>query len=212
MADTLLDVVKRVARRVGLDPAITAFSDDDETQLIVDYINDAESLLRDAVSEINYLDKNATLSTVASQRLYSLASDATALELYEWSIYNDTNNVTLEKTDLETIVKNYPDDYTSKEGKPLYIYVEAGQVGLYPIPDAVYDINYIYKKELVRKSSTTATFDYPDDYLRYLEYKATAEYMTLKKLGEPALYFKMAQDKLTNIATKEAMNRKQFIL
>ncbi len=186
MTDTLLTVVQRINAKVGLDETITAFSYNDESQLIVDYINDALlELWTCEVIKPFFNIKNGSISLVSNTRLYDVASDALALEVFDWSFRNDSdNNTAPQLATLEFIKENKP-NYETDTGKPQYIYIEGSQLGIYPLPDAAYALDYIYPGTLTRLSLTTATFPYPDQWLPFIEAYAREQYEINKGLGNP---------------------------
>lgn len=179
MAVTLLDVVNRIRRNVGLDPTITAFSDDDESNDNVQDVNESyEDLLQVLPKGIPYLNKSASLSLVNGTRLYSIATDAHGFNLYSWSFQNETDeDEPLIFTTLEYIQALTP-KYDETTGKPKYVYLEGNdQVGFYPIPDGARTVDYKYGQSLTaRLSSTSATFIIPDPWVRVVEKMAQERY------------------------------------
>lgn len=179
MALTLLQLIQRVSRKVGLDPTITSFSDTDETNDLVQDIAEAyEDLLAELPPQLPYLHGTGSITTVAGTRLYALAANARAFDLNEWSFQNETDDDSpLELVTREFIQKLDP-KYDETQNKPLYLYLEGSdQLGVYPVPDDVYTISYSYGAgSVTRVSATTDTFIIPDRWLRYVEKSAQASY------------------------------------
>lgn len=205
MAVTLLQLVQRVNRKVGLDPTITSFSNDDESNDVVQDIVEAyEDLVMALPPECPYLNASGSISAVDGTRLYALASDAQSPDLYEWSFENETEN----DAPLTFVTKDYVQAldprYDEVEGKPKYIYLEgSNQVGIYPIPDASYTIKYQYGKSITtRLSATTDTFILPDRWMRYPELMARAEYEGRKGMSDSEKTMQKAIDMLAEIMSE----------
>lgn len=184
MADTLLTAAQRVARKVGLDPTFTSFSESDETNDLISYINDAYLELIDALPENTpqLLDITGTISTVASTRLYSLASGARNFNVLEWSFENETESDAPIEIATPEYLKQVDPKWDETTGKPRYAYFEgASSLGFYPVPDAVYVVNYRFKKTFTELTATTDVFIVPDEWIRaFIDKRAAALYVTAK--------------------------------
>lgn len=217
MALTLLEIVKRVAAQTKLiDPTtITAFSYDDETQNLVDYINRAVDKLKTELPTegLQFLYKtNGSISTVASTRLYSLASDTHVNNIFTWSFEDDTNTDNpLQYATLEYIKGTYP-NYDSDTGKPQYFYIEDTQIGLYPIPDATYTIKYFYQETPTALSATSATFPFPDDWLGFVVDFASYLYKDEKSIQSAGTDLAMASGKLAKIYGEVWAKRPEYVM
>lgn len=215
MADTLLAVVKRVCRKVGLDPTITSFSDTDESNDVVQDVNDAYfELVRSLPKDTPYLvDISGTVTTSNGTRLYSLGASARLFNILEWSVENETN----EDNPIEVVPLQYVQDmdsqYDEKTGVPTKLYREGNeQIGLYPVPDGTYAINYKFTKTYTRLSTTTDVFIVPDEWLRFVEKKAQYLYEDRKGFGSPEETYMQAEDILAEIlAEAEMMNPRYFV-
>lgn len=204
MADSLLTVVQRVSRRVGLDPTITAFSDNDETNDVVLDVNDAyEHLLNALPDDTPYLiDVTGSLSLVNGTRAYSLDSAARSFKLLEWSFENETDDDSKIRPATLEYVQRLDSKYDETTAQPTHVYLEGSdQVGFYPVPDASYTIKYKFAKSFTRLSATTDTFVVPDEWLPYIELYAQALYEKRKGFGNYAETFELAERKLTDIFT-----------
>jgi hypothetical protein len=183
MADTLLTVVKNVARRIGWDPAaISTFSDDDETNLVVEYINDAYmSLISDLQAQNPYVRELSSVTTTASTRTVALPSNVHTLNLITTSFEDETNGDTpLKFATPDFIQETYP-KYDEDTGKPVYVYFDGGDtLGFYPVPDGDYVVKFNYKISNIELASPSATFEIPDEWLRYIELEAELDYLDEK--------------------------------
>lgn len=168
MAQTLLQVAQRIARKMGLDDTFTAFSDSDETNDIKYWINDAYLELMTELTECtSYLiDISGSLTTSASTRLYALDSDARIWNLFDWSFSNETENDAKIRFATLRYVQERDAKYDETEGTPYLVYPEGDQLGVYPVPDGTYTIKYKFKKPFTELTATTDTFVTPDEWVR----------------------------------------------
>lgn len=188
MAVTLLQVVNRVRRSVGLNSDVTSFADTDESNDNVQDVNEAyEELLMTIPNNTPYLNSSSTISAVASTRLYSLASDCMVYDLYDFSFENETQNDAPMRLVTKEEVQKIDSRYDEVTGVPYLVYAEGNnQVGLYPVPDGSYTINYQYgQTPSSRLSSTSATFVVPDRWVRFIEKKAQEKYERRKAYSDP---------------------------
>lgn len=188
MAITLLTVVQRVCRNVGLDPTITTFSNDDETNDVVqDVAESYEELITQLPTETVYLHAASAITTVASTRSYALASDAASFDLYRWSFNNSTDNYHALTPATTEFILDLDAQYQTRTGKPQYVYSEGSDaVCFYPVPDGVYTIAYQYGKSVItRLSATTDTFIIPDRWVLYITKRAQAKYERRKGFADP---------------------------
>lgn len=208
MAETLLQVVADICRPVGLDPTITEFKESDGTNDIVQYVYEAyRALRRRVVTNSEYFFKTATFNTVTSTRTYTLATDAEPHDLYQWSLKDTTNNTEIKAASREFIKKRYP-NYKTDEGKPQYFYYEGGDtLALYPVPDAVYEMEYEYGQQVSEDTSTTATFLVPDDWLDYVKKHAQYLYEKAKGFGDEQATYMELRGLLSSIIVQASRSR-----
>lgn len=200
MADTLLNVIQRGLRKVFLDPDVSTFSDNDETQWMVDRVNEWYSQLRETLpGHLTYFDKDGTFSLVNGTRLYNIASDAMLSEIYQWSIENETeSDAPMKMMALPDLKRLYP-RYDEETGIPTIVYVEQGKMGFYPVPNASFTINYKYRQLPTRLASPTDTFLIPDNWIRYIEYGLELDYKANKGFGDVSIEYKKLEDMKTYI-------------
>lgn len=140
---TLLEVVNGVLRRLRED-TISNTADTTYSTMLVDYVNDAKTLVENAYDWTG-LRSTITVPTVASTTNYSLLGSGSRLKLL--NVLNDTgNNVMKVMTQVELDMLQTIN--TQPEGQP-YKYIFRGTdsngdltVDLYPVPDAVYSIDF----------------------------------------------------------------------
>jgi len=188
MAVTLLQAVQRVSRKVGLDPTITSFSNNDETNdLVQDIVEAYEDLLMALPPETPFLNASGALTLSNGTRVYSLASDAMVFDLYTWSFENETDNDDKLQVVTKDYVKALDSLWNETTGKPKYVYPEGNnQVGFYPIPDGTRTVNYQYGKTVAtRISATSDTFIIPDRWVRFIEKRAQEMYERRKGFADP---------------------------
>lgn len=215
MADTLLSVAQRVARKVGLDPTFTSFSNTDETNDLVQYINDAYfELICELPKDVPYLlnISTGTVTTVNGTRAYSLPAAVRVFNLLDWSFQDETNgDVPLEMRTFQQIQK-LDSKYDETTGKPEYVYRDVGdKIALYPVPDEAYTVSFKFSTVFTRLSATTDVFIVPDEWVRYIELKARFWYEKSKGFSEADTTFVLADSLLVGILTEaEQMVPKQF--
>lgn len=185
MADTLLDVVKRILRVTGQDPTITVFSDDDDSQFIVDEINKAMEDIR--TLNPSHTESTSTSTITAGTRLYSVS---TGLDIYDI----DRNSLRLDNgvvywIDVDNLIARDKEFDTRTGPKVQYIYYENNQIGVYPILESGatdQTLKYRHPEVFTRLTATTDTFLYPDPvWVTYCERKAKLAYELYKGLGNP---------------------------
>lgn len=215
MADTALQVVQRVRRELQLDPTITSFSESDESNMNLQDVNNAYFELMDSLPNDvpQLLDVTGTFATAVSTRLYTLTSGHRAFNLLEWSFEDDTNDD--RRLDWATLeyIRNLDKDYDTATGKPTHLYREGvDKVGVYPVPDGVYTINYTVRKTYTRLTATTDVFLIPDEWLRFVEKKAQFFYEDRKGFASSGNTFAQSERLLDNIMTQVAMMTPMYFL
>jgi hypothetical protein len=188
MAVSLLTVVQRVSRDVGLDATVTAFSETDDTNFILQLVNEAyEELMILLPPDTDFRQTSGTITTANTTRLYALPSNAMPFDLYEWSFVDTTNSYARLHFATKDFIQALDTKYKTTSSKPQYVYTEGAQnVGFYPVPDGTYSIAYEYGQSLTtRLSNTTDVFLVPDRWVRYIEKSAQEKYERLRGYGDP---------------------------
>lgn len=203
MADTLLQVAQRVARRLRVDATFTTFSDNDESNNIVSYINDAyQDLLINLQDDAALLlDTTKSITLVPGTRVYSLDTTAHHLSLMDWSFANaSNNNDPVEYRTLEWIQAVYPSYQTDSTGNPQYVYQEGNeQVGFYPVPSTAATISYKFSKPFSRLVNPSDTFLVPDRWLVPIEAAARAMYAADKSFVDAEELAAIAEQKMVEL-------------
>lgn len=184
---TLSELVKLVLRKTGQNPGITAFSDKDDTQWLVDEINNAiKTLLR--INPITF-DQAATITITAGNRTASLPSAVDPLEIYSWSWYlqESGGNTNLSIWAEEGVKNTYPNYLLDTAPKPELVYLENTGLGVYPIPSANAVIGFQYPARVTAYTgfNDVLPFDASSDEVDYLRLKAQYEYEAWKGIGQP---------------------------
>lgn len=195
MADTLLSVVKRVLRATGQDPMISGFSDDDDTQFIVDEINKAMEDIR--TLNPTHIDASSTHTITAGTRLYSVSAGLDVYDINRNSLRLDDGKASW--IDVVNLIAKDKEFDTRTGPKVQYIYYEDNQIGVYPILESGASdqtLKYTHPETFTRLAATTDSFPYPDPvWVTYCERKAKMAYEIYKGLGNPIA---------TNIEVEEA--------
>lgn len=213
MADTLLDIVKRVLRATGQNPSKTAFADTDDTQYIVDRINEALQKLYS--QNPTQVDTDGTVTLAASTRTVSAPSDQDVSKIYPWSwrIDQSAGDKPLTFVTKEFIVGRFPLYETLEASFPQYVYIDGGDIAFYPLLTAgstSLPIQFSYPAMNARLSSTTATFPWVDnsDEMQYLELFATGKYELYKGLGQPVVTIGLANSTWARLIARYAKNKR----
>lgn len=189
MADTLLDVVKEVLRATQQRQQ-TTFSDNNDTNYLVDRINDAlEDIYALKGTEI---DADGTITITPSVRKFNGPAGLELTRIYDWSFrLNDAaGDIPMDVVTKETIVENFPLYESQEAEKPQYVYIDNNQIAVYPLLEAGASnltLQFSYPAQMTKLTLTTATFPFQDrsDEMRYIKKRAQAEYEVWKALQNP---------------------------
>lgn len=186
MIMTALEIVKQVFRKLGLDSSITGFSEANESQWLLDSLNERYSeLLRLLPSEMTYSEVQGSINVLAGQRLYSPPADLYLPQLYDWSILlNNTDSTLLEYANLEEIVNQDP-KYQVTQSSPCKVYIEAGKIGLYPVPIENAMLSFIYRKRVPQLTLPTDELLVPEEWLAYIKLGMEFDYQIHRGQGQP---------------------------
>lgn len=189
MAETLLDVVKRILRVSGQNPSKTTFSDSDDTQWVVDRINEALKWIYSKNPTV--VDTHSGITLPPSTRRVAVPAGVDIYKIYDWSFrINGTPDIALEVVSLEFITNHFENFETEEAEKPSFVYLDGGQLGFYPMVaagSASKTIQFIYPALNSRLNSVSSTFPFPDesDEIFYCEKYAQYRYELYKGLGQP---------------------------
>lgn len=180
MAETLLSVVKWVARKVQLNPDITIFSDIDESADLVDYVNDAYVMLAASLGKTNMFTypQLVTFNTTVTQQNYNITNPVTAnnIDMTSFVLTNGTSRNRLIPA-TQRYLRNTFIDATTYTAQPQYVAIGANYIELYPIPDNAYTVSYNYSTSVQRLVNTTDTFVYSDEWVNYIKNQAASKYL-----------------------------------
>lgn len=151
---TVLQLVNRVLERTGQTRVDSLTNAVTPARQALECLNDAYSELLQSL-DIGSLLRQATLSTVAGQSQYSLASDASPTSLVSGSLTHYGERVALNRVSPTYVSKLD----TSQQGKPAFYWFEDGLLTLWPTPNTSYTLNYAYAavpEPLTQDSQTPA--------------------------------------------------------
>lgn len=192
MADTVGNMTIRVLRRTLQNPSKTSFADSDDTQLILDLLNEASQMLRNLAPTT--VDAEATFTIPINTRLIAIpVSGLDAYDIYDWSWqYTDANGkqVPLEIATNQFVYQTFPNYTTDTAQYPRYVYIDDNQIAVYPLiqPGGIsLTGKFKYPALAARKTSWADTFPYPDNWLTWMERYAQYNYEVTKGLGNPPI-------------------------
>lgn len=153
---TLLETVNGILRRLRED-AVSDTADTTYSKMIVDFVNDAKTLVENAW-DWTALRDTITVTTVASTTNYSLTGSGTRLKVI--NVLNDTSNFEVLKKS-QTQIDKIQTLTTNPEGSPNF-YIFRGTdsngdltVDFYPVPDGVYSVDFnVIKPQATLVAST----------------------------------------------------------
>lgn len=147
MATTLQNAYDRIRLRLGVnanDPTLT------DSQL-TDFVNAG---LRQADNMRNWWFNEAVRTFSTADGTATYAFDSTHKKTSALAIGDD---ILPFRTKLDMI------KFSEGTGRPRFWSVEAGQIKLYPTPDAVYTVSEVFQTNTTALSSVSDEFDWPDD-------------------------------------------------
>jgi hypothetical protein len=147
------DIITRVTRSVG-DTDKLQVTDQD----VMRWINDG---MREAAIQNNLLQVKGTINTIAGTAAYAFPTDVLKLH----SLLYDGNSL-----DLQTL-QDVNDSYTTAtatQGVPQVAWIWAGQINLYPVPNAVKVMTVYYIRNPVEVSTTSAAPELHESYHKRL--------------------------------------------
>src|SRR3982750_2896864 len=164
MADTLLNVVNEILRATQQRQQ-TAFSDNNDTNFIVDRVNDA---LEDVYNlKGTQIDVDGTATIPASTRKLTGPVGLDLTRIYDWSfrLNNATGDIPIQVLTKEYVVETFP-LYESQEGpQPQYVYIDNNQLAVYPLlaaGSASLTLQFSYPSQFTKLTLISATFPFND--------------------------------------------------
>lgn len=214
MADTLLAVVNEVLRATQQRCDKTSFSNNDDTNYIVDRINDALGALY--ALKGTEIDADGSVSIVASTRRVAGPVGLDLSRIYDWSfrLNNADGDIPLPVVTKEFIVRTYPLYETFEAAQPEMVYIDNNQLGVYPLLEAgasTLTLQFSYPAQLVKLTTTTATFPFQDrsPEMDYIKLDAQFRYEAFKGLGIPELTMQLKDDLWAGLVAKNAKLKRQ---
>jgi hypothetical protein len=210
MSDTVGNMTMRVLRRTLQNPAKTAVSDNDDTALILDLLNEACMLLRD----LNPTTQDADITLSVTSRLTDLPANIDFYEIYDWGWYylsTDGQRHPLEKVKTEFIYENYPQFSTDVAPYPRFVYQDNNKIGIYPNlanPSTPLSMGFKYPALAIRRTQWSDLWPFPDNWLTWMERYAQYFYESTKGLGNPGATAAIMEKLYDQIFGKVARSKK----
>ncbi len=148
-------------------------------------------LINDAYQDIcsreawPFLEKQATAATVAGNA--TLASQPADFSDAISLIIDSTSDI-LVPMRLDDVTKRFSGSLTQR-GKPAYYYFIAGQITLYPVPDAIYSLTLSYVSSPAKLINTTDVPLLPDRHARAILLGAVASAYDMEDDTDLAMKF-----------------------
>lgn len=191
MADTLLNVVNEILRATQQRQQ-TAFSDSNDTNYIVDRVNDA---LEDVYNlKGTQIDADGTATIPASTRKLTGPVGLDLTRIYDWSfrLNGAAGDIPIQVLTKEYVVETFPLYESQEAPQPQYVYIDNNQLAVYPLlaaGSASLTLQFSYPAQLTKLTATTATFPFNDrsSEMRYIKASAQFDYEVFKALGQPGV-------------------------
>jgi len=212
VSSTLEDVLKRVLRFTQQDPNISAISDSDDTQYLVDRINEAI----DNVRELNppAFVTRSTITATATNRLFALATDVDPFEIDPKSFRDTTATPDrkIDYIDYGVLEDKDPNFQNTQAGVIQAVYFEGSSLGVWPILTAgssSVTIQYEHPANLTRLTALANTIPIPDSWVLYLEKFAIFYYQAdYKVIGNAMVTKADVDEQWAKIVAKMARYRR----
>jgi len=172
-----------------LDFVYTQPEINEEQSVFADYTTEQKLAVETALAEIwgeaeySFRHRKTTFNTVDEQREYDLPFG----RIERNGLKESTS------TSAMTLIQN-ADNLSDTEGRPYYYYVEAGQLCLYPVPDAVYSIAMKYYTNYMAMDSTDTEKAMLEDETDVLNIPEELEYYFINALAAKTIMNKMNDD------------------
>lgn len=185
MSDTVGNMMIRILRKTLQDPKKTAISDNDDTALLLELLNEAALLLRE---QLKPTTQDADITVNVSSRLTPLPDGIDFYEIYDWGWYYDDaegKRNTLEIVSTQFIYQTYTAFGTDTALYPRYVYQDNNQIAVYPTPESPITLGFKYPEQLIRRTQWSDLWPFPDNWLTWMERYAQYFYEVTKGLGNP---------------------------
>lgn len=190
MADTVGNMIIRVLRASLQSPNKTAPSDNDDTQLILDKLNEAQELLRDLSP--TQVDEDAAYYLDELTRTIDVpVSGLDIHDIHAWSfqlVQPDGVRKPLELVTNQLVYETYPRFELDAAEFPRFVYLDNGQLAHYPLIKAgagAQEITFKYSAMAVRRTDWDQVYPFPNNWLLWMEKYAQYFYEMQKGLGNP---------------------------
>jgi hypothetical protein len=213
MADTLLAVVQETLRATQ-QRTQSAFSDSNDTNFIVDRINDA----LDKVYSLKgpEIDVDGSTTITASTRTFAGPTGLDLSRIYDWSfrINNAAGDIPVEAVTKEYIVENYPLFESEEADVPQFVYIDGITLAVYPLLTtgaSSLTLQYIYPANLTKLTLVTDVLPFKDrsSEMSYIKLFAKYKYEVFKGLGQPMDTFQDMDNVWATLVAKQARLKKQ---
>lgn len=215
MAETLLQVIREVARPCMLDPTLTTLSETDGSLTLGQYVIQALRYLERALDdEAAVFQAEATLNFSAGTRSIALPNDAEGQGVYHYSVRNITENALLQPSTRSYITQTYS-DFASAQGKPELWYLEGlNQIALYPLPNVATTVTLQYQRiqsaVLDPETSLSTVVQYPELWLDFIKKYAQYLWEVSKGFGNHNATLNLAMELLYQIKIRAWRNNPSF--
>lgn len=174
---TLLNLVNETLRKAGQRKVATLAGAETPVTQTVDFLNQVYFEMLQ-ILKVNRLERTATLDTANGTAAYSLAADADINSLIGDSVIETGSGLRLKEVDYTWPLQQGLD----AAGRPDSFYRQENSLHLYPVPNAVYTLQYAYLIKPSKLSGDADTTALPEEWEHVLVQGALA--LLEKFLGE----------------------------
>lgn len=151
---TRLDYRSRVRTELKIDPNSRIWNDTTLNRAIQQAIYQVQ---QDGDYGWSFNDSENTTATVVSQAIYNLPTTFVKIEGgVKW------NSSALNPVSYNWLVTNY--DSLAVDGEPNCYYLRGSNIGLFPRPNAIQNLTYLYRGKLAAFSDDTTDNGIPDEF------------------------------------------------
>lgn len=205
--------MQAVQRRTGQNIR-TAFADTDDTNFILEHMNDALEDLQ--ALKTTYIDAETSFNVTNTRTFTNPVAGLDLYDTYPWSWrIIDSNSIPhqLINMTLEAVMEQYPRFETDTSPLPQFYYFDQGNIGLYPLLNSgSLTAKFRYPTTSTVFVNTTDSINYPQKWILYIKKYAQFNYEVFKGIGSPEVTEEEAEDIFAEIAVKEMKQKKTRIL